>query len=1441
MKNFKRLLVLAGLVSVTLLAGAQTDVTSLLTNPSFEADATSGLSQVTNSNDGLRGWTLTNPTGWTVSGTGVTELLVNKDCYADNNFGKITTIPDGTYAYYLRQGWNGGNTSVRQSVTLEPGTYQFSVRQRTGYANSATSTLTLVAGDDAQGVAFDQGSTGVFTTKAWTTSTLEFGVAATKTLSLGFDVTWVSGGSCVMLDQVTLVRTKDSYEEPVEPTEQDLESPTEGAIAADFVGEAAMMQDLLQMLASFSTYLVNDYKECTYPNSINEACGCFQGESTMASNEAGVRTNADLSMICAFLVKYAKPAGVTLPSGVTWERIEELALKTLVFAYSTHKANKLKVCSGNDYWGSTSNSDHVWESSLWAMSVAYSAFFQWDKLSEAQRGYIYQLLKAECNYELNRTIPTGYSGDTKAEENGWEADVLAAALGLFPDDELAPQWFERLRQFAVNSYSHTADAANTNVLDAWYNPKTVADLYVGQNLYDDYTLQNHNLFHTSYQNVVMQELGEAALALKLFQTGLGHEETWRTNALMHNNQEVMDLVLNWLALTDGELAMPNGNDWSLFLYDQITSYTTQATFQRDANALMLENLAYKYIKARQTTTEDGSWLLRPDVQARRMGVEAHRVMMTYLMHLANSTADLTPTAWEDFRAAHSEARVLRCQNIVRAFTPDRFTTFSWSNGLKSYTGYIAANSVDKNKIIVPFRANNTGNFLGWYTVSGKATDATPVVSGIYQLKGDAWVMNGELKTNASTLDNRFAIYSTPGNAVMYLDYVQGLASGTITGEYGGLMAVSVDELTKTKRTLYYNDTHRQSDGTTLLNAQTNWMNIDNAVGFVSQSDKKMAFGDRAANNSILTAKLYPSYSSVSRAFSSGSVVDRRNITYYSNITAETTATMESLLQVFTHVVPTGWNGAMAADPDGTYYLLLAHFAGNTTEATLSNIGCPEGAPVFTTETTIAGSKSTATFRANENNSVANALKIFVQGDGIVAKQDAENDEAAYLSAATAADATVTIIAHGTPLTKNISLAAGQTMRVSVVGNSIQVETVDAMPASTPSYIVNPSFDGNSTAGWSGSVTADYNEVEKYNANFDFYQAITGLEPGMYELSCQGFYRAGGYANAATLRSNGSETINASLYATSAIENASTPLCSIFDEAGKKGVIGVNTAHGYVPNTMEQAANYFAADLYPVSLRVKVGDDGTLTIGVKKSTLISSDWTIFDNFTLRRIGTLLTLSEEQPLDVAADVEHAFVTLTRNSVIGLNSVALPFDLTEEQVEAAFGEEAVVYSYSDAGDADATTVNFNSGATVVAANTPVLVKATKAASVLQADDVTVKVAPAIVEGHNYDFVGNYAGPSTVEAGCYFIKNVEENAFLYKSTGDTAIPSFRAYLAPREGGSSEVKLYIDGIATAINDLNGDIALPDNQPLYDLAGRRFTAQPPTRGIYIRGNKKVTR
>lgn len=788
-------------------------------------------------------------------------------------------------------------------------------------------------------------------------------------------------------------------------TTEEITSPTEGVITHKFIPEEEMKDSILQMLANFSLWMKNDFQPCVAPNSIGEACGCFRGENTMANDERGVRPNADLSMICAFLTKHAKDK-VSLPNGVTWEDLEEMAMHSLVFAYSTHKANRLKVCKGNNYWGSTSKDDYTWESSLWAMSVAYSAYFQWNKLSEEQKGYIYALLKAECNYELERSIPTGYISDSKAEENGWEADVLAAALGLFPNDELAPQWFARLRVFAINSYSHHADATDNTIIDSWYDQTTVADLYKGNNLYDDYTLQNHNLFHTSYQNVVIQELGEAALALKMFQLGTTGTEKWHTNALMHNNQKVMEEVLNWLALADGELAMPNGNDWSLFLFDQITSYTTMACFLRNTDALMLENMAYKYIKARQETTPDGAWLLNPDVGARRMGVQAHRVMMTWLMHEIMPTANLTPTRWSDFSTRHADAKVFETQNIIRASTKERFTCFSWSEGLQSYTGYIASSSPDKNKIIVPYRAHNTGNLLGWYMVSDKSINATPIVNGTYELRSNSYTMNGELNTNDASLNNRFAIYSTSGNAFIYLDYVRGITNGTITREQGGLLAISTDPMTNERRTIYtlqdkkneqQEIVHQQLDGSTFTTWKSPWINIDNVLGIVSKSAHNMAFGDRSLNNSIHTTKFYASYSEAKRPFTSGEVIDRRHIIYYSNIDAETTQQMANELQILTDMVPEGWNGVIAPDPDNTYHLLLSNFAGDN-KCQLTDITCPLGAPIFRVPTEITDGEASAEFTCDTNHSVSDILRVFVNGDAITAIQDSKNPNTVYLSA-----------------------------------------------------------------------------------------------------------------------------------------------------------------------------------------------------------------------------------------------------------------------------------------------------------------------------------------------------------------------------------------------------------------------------------------------------------
>ena len=77
------------------MADEKTDVTAqYVANASFENDNLSGLQTKTEQADGLRGYVVSSPQGWTVTnGANAVSLIVTANCYTDNNFGLVTTWP----------------------------------------------------------------------------------------------------------------------------------------------------------------------------------------------------------------------------------------------------------------------------------------------------------------------------------------------------------------------------------------------------------------------------------------------------------------------------------------------------------------------------------------------------------------------------------------------------------------------------------------------------------------------------------------------------------------------------------------------------------------------------------------------------------------------------------------------------------------------------------------------------------------------------------------------------------------------------------------------------------------------------------------------------------------------------------------------------------------------------------------------------------------------------------------------------------------------------------------------------------------------------------------------------------------------------------------------------------------------------------------------------
>ena len=235
------------------------------------------------------------------------------------------------------------------------------------------------------------------------------------------------------------------------------------------------------------------------------------------------------------------------------------------------------------------------------------------------------------------------------------------------------------------------------------------------------------------------------------------------------------------------------------------------------------------------------------------------------------------------------------------------------------------------------------------------------------------------------------------------------------------------------------------------------------------------------------------------------------------------------------------------------------------------------------------------------------------------------------------------------------------------------------------------------------------------------------------------------------------------------------------------------------------------------------------------TLANNGNTWMTNVSLVKIASAeLALNEGVAYEAIDRTYYESVTMNRKVVEGINAVSVPFDLTADQVKAVFGENAQVYTFEDVPSGENSQINFNTKEeNTIEANVPVLVGGATASTQQAIDGVILKAGEARVKGTNFDFVGNYAGIVKVKANDYFISGGQ----LYKSAGNTNLKSFRAYIQNMGEATGEVKLYIDGVATSIDEIvNGQSSMV-NGNIYNLAGQRVSKT--SRGIYVKNGRKV--
>ena len=201
---------------------------------------------------------------------------------------------------------------------------------------------------------------------------------------------------------------------------------------------------------------------------------------------------------------------------------------------------------------------------------------------------------------------------------------------------------------------------------------------------------------------------------------------------------------------------------------------------------------------------------------------------------------------------------------------------------------------------------------------------------------------------------------------------------------------------------------------------------------------------------------------------------------------------------------------------------------------------------------------------------------------------------------------------------------------------------------------------------------------------------------------------------------------------------------------------------------------------------------------------------------------------------------------------STICLPFDMSEAQVKAAFGDDVQLAYFTgydvekDGTDVTSITINFDDDdlSEGFDANYPYLIKTSKDITEfsLTTDITPDDVQDSYSSGHGANkksgkFIGTYQANTVVPKNSLFLSG---NQFWY-STGLTNMKAFRAYftisdvLTNMENADSRIQLSFNEEATGIKTIERKTM--DDERYYNLKGQRV--EMPHNGIYVKNGKKI--
>ena len=114
-----------------------------------------------------------------------------------------------------------------------------------------------------------------------------------------------------------------------------------------------------------------------------------------------------------------------------------------------------------------------WQSALWTTYAGLGSWLLWEHFDESDKHLIENMIIHETNrfneykvpYYQDKNLKVNFPGDTKAEENAWNANLLQVALAMMPTHPNWKTWMRKNIELMLSSYARHSDLKRTDIIN----------------------------------------------------------------------------------------------------------------------------------------------------------------------------------------------------------------------------------------------------------------------------------------------------------------------------------------------------------------------------------------------------------------------------------------------------------------------------------------------------------------------------------------------------------------------------------------------------------------------------------------------------------------------------------------------------------------------------------------------------------------------------------------------------------------------------------------------------------------------------------------------------------------------------------------------------------------------------------------------------------------